>query len=62
MNTIADAVSTLSTSEHDTITRRRRFAQIPEDLIVDTRLSDRAVRLWCRLDRYAGRDVVEVAR
>jgi hypothetical protein len=58
MSTIADA----ATSEHDTITRRRRFAQIPEDLIVDTRLSDRAVRLWCHLDRYAGRDVVEVAR
>jgi hypothetical protein len=56
MSTIADAVSTLSTSDHDTITRRRRFAQIPEDLITDGRLSDRAVRLWCRLDRYAGRD------
>jgi hypothetical protein len=44
-------------SEQDgAITRRRRFAQIPDDLITDKRLSAWAVRVWARLDKYAGED------
>lgn len=34
--------------------REGRFSIVPEALIRDTTLSDRAVRLWCVLDRYAG--------
>jgi hypothetical protein len=34
----------------------RHFAQVPDDLFTDTRLSHLAVRLWGRLDKYAGRD------
>lgn len=37
-----------------TITRQRTFAQIPDALIIDNRLSSHAVRLWARLDKYAG--------
>jgi hypothetical protein len=40
----------------ETLTRRRRFAQVPELLVLDQRVGDRAFRLWCRLDRYAGQD------
>lgn len=36
--------------------RRRRFAQVPDALIVDREVSDFAVRLWARLDKYAGDD------
>jgi hypothetical protein len=39
-----------------TVTRRRSFAQVPDDLVMDPAVTDFAVRLWCRLDRYAGRD------
>jgi DNA-binding transcriptional ArsR family regulator len=38
----------------DTLKRERSFAQVPDTLILDHRLSHLAVRLWCRLDRYAG--------
>lgn len=37
-----------------TIKRDHRFTVTPEHLICDPRISDRAFRLWCRLDRYAG--------
>lgn len=40
--------------EEGTIVRKRSFAQVPNDLITDTRLSSHAVRLWALLDRYAG--------
>ena len=40
----------------ETISRRRHFAQVPDALVIDPRLSDRAVRLWVRLDKYAGKD------
>lgn len=36
------------------ITRDHRYAITPEHLILDPRLSDRAVRMWCRLERFAG--------
>lgn len=39
-----------------TISRRRQFAQVPDALILDRRVNDFAVRLWCRLDHYAGCD------
>lgn len=38
----------------DSIRRQHRFTITPEHLILDPRVSDRAMRLWCRLDRYAG--------
>ena len=38
----------------DTIERSHRFTIAPEHLILDPRLSDRAFRLWCRLDRFVG--------
>lgn len=40
----------------DTIIRKRSFAQVPDALVIDTRLSHLAVRLWVRLDKYAGAD------
>jgi DNA-binding transcriptional regulator YhcF (GntR family) len=40
----------------DVIRRRVTFTAAPMHLILDPRLSDRAFRLWCRLDRYAGAD------
>lgn len=39
-----------------TISRRRQFAQVPDALVLDRRVNDFAVRLWCRLDHYAGMD------
>ena len=39
-----------------TLTRRRTFAQVPDALITDKWVTAFAVRLWCRLDRYAGAD------
>lgn len=36
--------------------RQHRFTVLPEHLIRDDRVSDRAMRLWCILDRYAGAD------
>lgn len=38
------------------LSRRRRFAQVPDELVVDSRVTQIAFRLWCRLDRYAGQD------
>lgn len=38
----------------DTIRRQHRFTVTPEHLILDPRVGDRAFRLWCRLDRFAG--------
>lgn len=38
--------------------RRDRYTVLPEHLVRDRTLSDRAVRLWCLLDRYAGKDEV----
>lgn len=40
----------------DKLRKAYRFATVPEHLIRDMSLSDRAVRLWCLLDRYAGKD------
>jgi len=40
----------------DRLRRQHRYAVTPEGLILDPAVSDRAVRLWCRLDRYAGND------
>jgi DNA-binding FadR family transcriptional regulator len=42
--------------QEGTITRQRRFAQLPDALIDDTTISPLAVRLWAKLDRYAGKD------
>jgi Helix-turn-helix domain len=39
-----------------TIRREHRYSVVPEHLIRDARISDRAFRLWCILDRYAGAD------
>jgi len=39
-----------------TLTRRRRFVQLPDDLVFDSRVSAHAVRLWACLDKYAGAD------
>lgn len=39
-----------------TIRREHRFTVVPEHLTRDARVSDRAFRLWCILDRYAGAD------
>lgn len=38
----------------DRLRRQWRFTVTPEHLIRDRRISDRAVRLWMLLDRYAG--------
>jgi len=38
------------------IVRQRRYAQVPDALAVDKRLTDTAVRVWVRLSRYAGKD------
>jgi hypothetical protein len=38
----------------DRLRRQYRFTVTPEHLIRDRRISDRAVRLWMLLDRYAG--------
>jgi hypothetical protein len=38
----------------DSIRREHRFTVTPEHLTLDPRVSDRAHRLWCRLDRFAG--------
>lgn len=38
----------------DRLRKAHRFATVPEHLIRDQTLSDRAFRLWCVLDRYAG--------
>lgn len=35
---------------------RRQFAQVPDALTIDRRVSDGAHRLWARLDHYAGKD------
>lgn len=43
------------TDPEGAITRKRQFAQIPDELVTDKRLSSNAVRLWARLDKYAGR-------
>jgi DNA-binding transcriptional MocR family regulator len=37
-----------------TLRRQHRFTVLPEPLIRDRRISDRAMRVWCLLDRYAG--------
>jgi hypothetical protein len=44
------------TEEGGTINRRRKFAQLPDGLVTDARISANAVRVWARLDKYAGRD------
>lgn len=31
-----------------------RFSVVPEELTLDPAVTDRALRVWCRLDRYAG--------
>lgn len=41
-------------ADTDTLTRERRFAQVPDRLITDLRVDAHGVRLWCLLDRYAG--------
>lgn len=41
-------------SARDTLERSHRFTIAPEHLILDPRVNDRAFRLWCRLDRFAG--------
>jgi hypothetical protein len=38
----------------DSLQRQRRWTTTPELLTLDPRVSDRAHRLWCRLDRFAG--------
>jgi hypothetical protein len=38
----------------DRIQRQHRYTITPEHLILDPEVDDRAFRLWCRLDRYAG--------
>lgn len=38
----------------DRLRRQHRFTVTPEHLILDPRVGDRAFRLWCRLDRFAG--------
>lgn len=38
----------------DRLRRAYRFTVVPEPLIRDKRISDRAFRVWCILDRYAG--------
>lgn len=43
------------TEQEETISRRRHFAQVPDALVVDLSVSGHAVRIWARLDRYAGR-------
>lgn len=43
------------TDQEGTVSRRRWFAQVPDDLIADLDVSPIAVRLWGRLDHYAGR-------
>jgi Helix-turn-helix domain len=41
----------------DTIRRSGpRFSIVPEALTLDPEVTDRAFRVWCRLDRYAGGD------
>jgi biotin operon repressor len=41
----------------DTIRRSGpRFSIVPEALILDPEVTERAFRVWCRLDRYAGAD------
>lgn len=40
----------------DRLRKAHRFAAVPEHLIRDRSLTDRAFRLWCILDRYAGAD------
>lgn len=45
-------------SEHAGLSKRGRWTVTPEALTLDRRVSDRAHRLWCRLDRYAGRSEV----
>lgn len=45
-------------SADGTIRRQHRFTVTPEHLILDPRISDRAFRLWCRLDRFAGERTV----
>jgi hypothetical protein len=50
---------TTNVSDEELITREpleRHFAQVPDDLITDPRLGHLAIRLWCRLDKYAGRN------
>lgn len=42
------------TANDGVLHREYRFTTLPEHLILDTEISDRAMRLWCRLDRYAG--------
>lgn len=38
----------------ETLSRRRHFAQVPDSLVIDKRLSHVAVRVWVKLDKYAG--------
>jgi len=38
----------------DRLRKSYRFSTVPEHLIRDKSLTDRAFRLWCILDRYAG--------
>ncbi len=45
-----------SASTDGRIIRRRTFAQVPDALVMDDRVSHVAFRLWARLDRYAGQD------
>ena len=40
----------------ETISRARRFSQLPDALIDDKRVSHVGVRMWAKLDRYAGQD------
>jgi hypothetical protein len=45
------------------VRRTYSFTCLPEDLIRDSRVSDRAVRLWALLDRYArDKDAVSLTR
>ena len=39
-----------------TVSRRRAFAQLPDALVTDLRVTAVGVRLWARMDRYAGKD------
>jgi DNA-binding transcriptional MocR family regulator len=49
-------VSWDASATEGTVTRTRHFAQVPDALIADTSVSHLAVRLWARLDRYAGKN------
>lgn len=51
---MSDELYSTGDERADLVRQGQRFTIVPHELLADQEISDRAFRLWCRLDRFAG--------